>query len=134
MEGVSKLFITAALFYLVAGTVLGFLMAFKSGKWVLRLMPAHAHMNLLGWVSMLIFGFAYYLLPMAAGRPLYSQGLPYLHFALSNIGLAGMAVLWTASRFPNSPVTPRSVWPFGLMVVVSLWIFIFNVAMTLYAW
>ncbi len=133
MEGVSKFFIIASLFYLVAGTSLGFLMAFKSGKWVLRLMPAHAHINLLGWVSMLIFGFAYYLVPMAAGRPMYSHSLPYVHFALANTGLVGMAVCWVASRFPNSPVSPRFVWPFGLMVVVSLWLFMFNVVMTLFA-
>jgi len=133
METVSKLFITAALFYIVAGTSLGVVMAFKSGKWVLRLLPAHAHLNLLGWTTMLIFGFAYYLIPMVAGRALFSERLPYLHFALSNAGLVGMAVVWSMSRVPGSPVSARLVWPFGLMVVASLWLFVFNVAMTLFA-
>lgn len=133
MEVISKLFIIASLFYLTVATSMGFVMAFKSGKWVLRLMPAHAHINLLGWISMLIFGFSYYLLPIAAGRPLYSSTLPYFHFALCNIGLLGMASVWIASRFPKSPVQPKHVWPFGASVIASLWIFIFNAAMTLFS-
>lgn len=130
MEGAGKLFMIAALFYLAAGTAMGFVMAFLKGKWTLRLMPAHTHVNLYGWVSQLIFGFAYSYLPTFAGRNLYSPTLPYLHFILGNIGLIGMASMFIGSRFPNSPISPKAVWPFGALVVLSAWLFIFNIAMT----
>ncbi|WP_417525872.1 hypothetical protein [Marinovum sp.] len=46
------------------------------------LSPAHAHLNLLGWVSMAIFGFYYHLVPGA------DEGvLPKAHFAASVGGL-----------------------------------------------
>src|SRR3989338_599131 len=85
-----------------------------------------------GWISMLIFGFAYSYLPTFAGKTLYSATLPYIHFICSNIGLIGMAGMWIGSRFPNSPVSPKLVWPFGALVILSVWLFIFNIAMTLF--
>jgi len=130
-EGAGRFFILASLFYLALGPVMGFMMAYLRGKWVLRLMPAHVHFNLLGWISMMIFGFSYSFLPLMAGKELYSHTLPYLHFVLGNAGLIGMASVWIGSRFPNSPVSPKLVWPFGAMVVISLWLYIFNILMTL---
>ena len=132
MEGIGRLFFAASLFYLAVGTAMGFAMAFLRGKWTLRLMPAHAHINFFGWISMLIFGFAYSYLPTFAGKTLYSATLPYIHFICSNIGLIGMAGMWIGSRFPNSPVSPKLVWQFGALVILSVWLFIFNIAMTLF--
>jgi len=132
MSLASKLFIIASVTYLLLATLMGFIMAWRSGKWVLRLMPSHAHFNLAGWVSMLIFGFAYFLLPVASGHGLYSERLPYVHFALANAGLLGMASVWAASRFPNSPIKTSFVWPFGLLYISSVWIFVFNLVMTLF--
>jgi cytochrome c/quinol oxidase subunit I len=131
MEGIGRFFLIASLFYLALGTAMGFTMAFLKGKWTLRLMPAHTHVNLYGWVSQLIFGFAYSYLPIFAGKALYSPTLPYIHLVLGNIGLIGMASMFIGSRFPRSPISPKAVWPFGALVVVSVWIFIFNIAMTL---
>lgn len=46
------------------------------------LSPAHAHLNLLGWVTLALFGVYYHLCPAAA------QGvLPKLHFALAVLGV-----------------------------------------------
>lgn len=81
---------------------------------------------------MLIFGLAYFPFAMASGHGLYSDRLPYLHFLLANIGLVGMAVMWAGSRFPNSPVKPSFVWPFGLLYIFSIWIFVSNLVMTLF--
>lgn len=132
-EGAGRYFILASFFYLGIGPLMGFMMAYLRGKWVLRLMPAHAHVNLLGWVSMMIFGFSYTFLPMLAGKELYSDMLPYVHLVLVNAGLVGMAVIWIGSRFPNSPISPVLVWPFGAMVVLSIWIYLFNMIMTFMA-
>ena len=130
MEGAGRLFIIASLVYLLIGPAMGFIMAFQRGKWVLRLMPSHAHINLAGWVSMMIFGFSYSFLPMMAGKELYSQTLPYVHFVLWNLGLVGMASVWIGSRFPKSPVKPSLVWPFGLMLYISVCIYVLNIALT----
>ena len=133
MEGAGKLFIMASLFYLVVGPAMGLVMAYKRGKWVLRLMPSHGHINLLGWISMMIFGFSYSFLPMMAGKELYSQALPYIHFSLWNLGLVGMASVWFGSRFPKSPIKPTLVWPFGLMLYISIWLYVINIGMTIFS-
>ena len=130
-EGAGKCFILASFFYLAAGPFMGFLMAYLRGKWVLRLMPAHTHFNIMGWISMMIFGFSYSFLPVLAGKELYSDTLPYVHFALGNVGLLGMGVVWIGSRFPKSPIKPKAIWPFGLMVFISFILYIFNMLMTL---
>ena len=82
---------------------------------------------------MMIFGFSYSFLPMMAGKELYSQTLPYIHFFLWNMGLVGMATIWIGSRFPNSPIKPKLVWPFGLMVYLSIWLYVINIAMTIFS-
>ena len=46
------------------------------------LSPAHAHLNLLGWVSFSIFAFYYHLVPDAA-----EGTLPQVHFTLAVSGL-----------------------------------------------
>lgn len=132
MEGPGKLFILTSFFYLAAGPAMGFIMAYLRGKWVLRMVSAHTHINLLGWVSMMIFGFSYSFLPILAGKELYSPALAYIHFFLGNTGLVGMAFVWIGSRFPKSPISPNLVWPFGLMVMTSFWLYIFNMVMTLF--
>lgn len=51
------------------------------------LAPAHAHVNLLGWVSFFLYGAFYMLVPNAA------QGLlPRIHYALSLIGAVIMTI------------------------------------------
>ena len=128
MPFISKLFFGASLAYLAFGTAMGLLMAIRRGKWTLRLMPSHAHMSLLGWASGFLFSLAYMIVP----GPLYSQSLPYYHFVLWNAGLAGMALMWALSRFPKSPVPPGLVAPFGALAIVSLWLFMINMALTVF--
>jgi cbb3-type cytochrome oxidase subunit 1 len=52
--------------------------------------PAHVHMNLLGFVTMIIFGVGYQILPRMMGYGLHSPRLAVLHWWLANIGLALM--------------------------------------------
>lgn len=51
------------------------------------LMPVHAHLNLLGWVSFFLYGAFYFLVP-AAARGL----LPKMHYGLSLVGLIVMMI------------------------------------------
>jgi cytochrome c oxidase cbb3-type subunit 1 len=59
------------------------------GKWIVL---AHAHINLLGWVEMAIFGALYYVVPKVAKRPIYSMRLVKIHFWMHNVGLIGMVL------------------------------------------
>ena len=50
--------------------------------------PAHVHMNLLGFMAMMIAGVAYHVIPRFTGHPLHSRQLAGLHWWVANIGLA----------------------------------------------
>ena len=81
-------FIRSSLVWLALGVILGLWMVFDPQAIVYR--AAHMHANLLGFVSMMIFGVAYHVIPRFAGRPLFSTGIARVHVWLANIGLASM--------------------------------------------
>ncbi|NIP56847.1 MAG: hypothetical protein GWM92_01845 [Gemmatimonadetes bacterium] len=86
-------FIRSSLVWLVIGLAIGISMAFAPGSHLVY-RPAHVHANLLGFVSMMIFGVAYHVMPRFAGRPLPSRRLPATHLWLANGGLALMVGGW----------------------------------------
>lgn len=94
-------FVRAALLYLLAGVGLGLAMGIApaDSNFLYYLLPSHTHLNLLGFVCMLIFGLAYHILPRFTGRLLYSPKLAWLHFFLANIGVLGMSVFFFLNRY-----------------------------------
>jgi len=56
----STLSFQAAVLFAIAGMIWGIVMAISQDH---SAMPAHAHLNLLGWVSLFLFGFYYHLHP-----------------------------------------------------------------------
>lgn len=56
----SSLSFQAAVLLVVAGMIFGIVMAASGDH---SAMPAHAHLNLLGWVSLFLFGIFYHLHP-----------------------------------------------------------------------
>ncbi|MBR9865256.1 MAG: hypothetical protein GYB24_17650 [Rhodobacteraceae bacterium] len=82
MRGVSLGFLVLAILSAVCGMIWGIIMAATADH---SLAPAHAHLNLLGWVTMAIFAFYYHLVPSAA------EGLlPRIHLGLAATGLIGI--------------------------------------------
>ncbi|HEY8342923.1 MAG TPA: hypothetical protein VIK75_08030, partial [Calditerricola sp.] len=75
MKGYTKWFILASILYLVLGTMLGTLFFFHPA--LLALKPVHAHLNLLGFLSMMVYGVLYHVLPRFLARPLYSERLAW---------------------------------------------------------
>lgn len=67
MPQISNWFFRLAVCWLLAGITLGLVMAASHDH---SAFPAHAHMNLLGWVSMSIFAVFYRLFPAAAASKL----------------------------------------------------------------
>ena len=88
MEWFVKAFVKASLAWLALGVTLGVAMA-AHPLWVIY-RPAHMHMVLLGFVTMMIFGVAYHVIPRFAGFPLFSRRAAGIHWWMSNAGLALM--------------------------------------------
>lgn len=88
MTAYVRRFIRSSLFWLGVGVLLGVLMAVSPAAVQYR--PAHMHANLLGFVSMMIFGVAYHVVPRFTGHPLHTPRLAAAHLWIANAGLAGM--------------------------------------------
>jgi cbb3-type cytochrome oxidase subunit 1 len=104
MEWFVKAFIRASLAWFALGVLLGIAMAIHP-PWVIY-RPAHAHMNVVGFLTMMVFGVGYQLLPRLFGHGLWSRKLAVAHWWLANVGLAGMVAGFVA----QPSVGARSAW------------------------
>lgn len=82
MRGVAFGFLLLATLCVVGGMVWGIVMA-ASGDHALR--SAHAHLNLVGWATMAVFGIYYALTPAAA-----VSMLARIHLGLAAVGVAAL--------------------------------------------
>ena len=98
MEPFVRNFVRASLLWLGVGVLLGVWMAVAPYHAAVY-RPAHMHANLLGFVSMMIFGVAYHVLPRFAGNPLWSRRLAAVHVWVANAGLALMVAGWIGRVF-----------------------------------
>ena len=79
MRGVALWFFASAVIYVTLGMLFGIWMSASHDH---GLASAHAHLNLVGWVTMAIFGVYYHLVPGAA-----QHRLATLHFVLATAGV-----------------------------------------------
>jgi len=93
MEKVIVWYLRMSVLYFVAGAAVGFLMILNPGDTGLYV-SAHAHLNLLGFMSMMIYGVGYHILPRFSGQHIYSPKLMHVQFWVANAGLIGMAIGW----------------------------------------
>lgn len=100
MDWFVKAFIRASLAWFALGILLGIAMAADPAWLVYR--PAHAHMNVVGFLTMMVFGVGYQLLPRLFGHPLNSRRFAVGHWWAANAGLGGMIV-----GFVVRPHAPR---------------------------
>lgn len=84
MPRISNLFFKAAILFLIVGIGIGIHMSISQNH---NAVGAHAHINLLGWVTSTLFGVYYALNPAKAERR-----LAFIHFGVYTIGVAVMAV------------------------------------------
>jgi hypothetical protein len=84
MPRIANLFFKTAILFLIIGIGIGLQMAISQNH---NVIGAHAHINLLGWVTSAIFGGYYALNPAKAeGR------LPLLHYGIYTAGVVIMVV------------------------------------------
>lgn len=104
MDPFVRRFIRASLAWLGVGVLLGISMAFFPGR-ALAYRPAHVHANLLGFVSMMIFGVAYHVIPRFTGNPLHNRALAAAHLWVANAGLALLVSGWIVRVHRFAPGT-----------------------------
>lgn len=100
----NRSFIAAALLWALLGGLLGVAWLGWPGRLPALALRAHAHLMLVGFVGMMIFGIALHVLPRFTGRALLSERLGDASFALANLGLPVMVLGWlsgstAAARF-----------------------------------
>jgi cytochrome c oxidase cbb3-type subunit 1 len=96
MRGHIVRFFVLSVFNLFIGTLLGVMQTFPGlAQWIRESGPAghlidplaHAHINLVGGVTVGMMGLFYYVLPKLVGRPIYSTLLATMSFWFSMLGV-----------------------------------------------
>ena len=131
MDKIPRLFIKAGLVYLGLSTVLGLLITIGPGYSFM-----HSHFGMLGWLSFMVFGICYQIVPRYSGRRLFSETLPLIHFWLANIGLVGLTLSYPFMRMYMLKGYDYSdaltmVMLFGIIETVSIFMFIINIWKTM---
>jgi lipid-A-disaccharide synthase-like uncharacterized protein len=124
MDRITKAFVVASLAWFAAAAVLGVWLATTNAPEWARF--AHVHFNLLGFMAMMIYGIGYFILPRFNARPLRWPGLVPVHFWISNIGLAGMALTYV-----ERPSTGFNL--FSGLSGLGVLLFVVNLAATILA-
>lgn len=128
MDWFVRAFFKASLTWLGLGVTLGLAMAAMPGWIIYR--PAHLHLNLLGFVAMMIFGVAYHVVPRFTGHPLFSTRLAGMHWWVSNGGLLLLATGFAVTPHAHS----QGAWILaigGLFSAVGAYAFILNIWRTI---
>ncbi len=119
MKGVAYWFFLSGVIYVTLGMLWGIEMGIRQS---FAMAPAHAHLNLAGWVTMALFGIYYHLVPRAAAR-----GLARLHFAVATLGVFGLVPGIAVSVATGSE---GLVIAGSLLTFASMLIFLYTVATT----
>jgi cbb3-type cytochrome oxidase subunit 1 len=123
MPPLTRLFIKSALVYLVAALVAGALLALPvdaaAHPILTAFAPTYLHLLMIGWLTQLIFGVAYWMFPRyTRERPRGSRALAATTYATLNAGLLLRAVAEPAVALRAGPA-----WGWALAAsAVLLWL------------
>jgi hypothetical protein len=114
MPPITRVFIKVALAYFVIALLTGVLLAaapwLPMPLWIAALNPVYFHLFMVGWVTQLISGVAYWMFPkFSREQPRGSDPLAWSTFALLNLGLALRIIAEPANTF-----APGGVWGYLL--------------------
>lgn len=88
---------------------------------------AHAHLMLVGFVGMMIFGVGLHVLPRFTGHNLFSERLADAQFWLANLGLLAMVAGWLFTMHVVSSLGGAALW-------LAFALFALNVTATVRPW
>ncbi|HDH34142.1 MAG TPA: hypothetical protein ENG88_01655 [Nitrospirae bacterium] len=127
MERVIVWYLRMSVIYFVLGVVIGFTLLLWPDE-ALYYIPVHVHLNLLGFMSMMIYGVGYHILPKFSGAFIHSPRIMNIQFWVANAGLIGMAISWPFMLRGESEI-PLIV--FSFMTVVAAVLFAYNMLKTI---
>jgi len=119
----NRLYVTIGLLYGLAGGLLMLIRLADPSLVPGRSIQVHAHMMLLGFVLMTIYGVGLHVIPRFGGYPLRSERLATLQFWLANFGLPLMIAGWFLPA-------ERLVMAGGLLTVAAMALFGVNMVLT----
>lgn len=132
MDRFVRNFIIMSIAYLAIASVLGIIILHHPQYMNLKFV--HSHLNMLGWVSMMIYGVGYHILPRFAGKPLRFPKMGEAQFWLANIGLVGMLFFYMIhTGQPGNKLFLDLSAVFGGIEMVSIFLFFTNMLATLTA-
>lgn len=126
---ISRRFIIAGALYFAAGITSGVIGTLLPGPEHLR--TVHSHINLLGFVGMTIYGFAYWAVPYFTGHKIKSLFLANVQFWLANIGLIGFSITNVIYAYVMIAPVRLAIGPFAAMEALSGYLFAYNIIATL---
>ncbi|MBF0517207.1 MAG: cbb3-type cytochrome c oxidase subunit I [Nitrospirae bacterium] len=130
MDSYVKNFIIASVVYLGLSSLIGIMMMASPTHLTFKFV--HSHLMLLGWVTMMIYGVGYHVLPRFAGRVIKSRKAAEAQFWLANIGLIGMVICYSIPMSSTQEGILRMLGAvFGVMEAVSIMLFVYNMLATL---
>lgn len=123
---ITGFYLSASLFYLIVTAVAGLLLSINLYKPYIKInhlqyLDLHAHVAFVGWVSFVVMGVAYKLIPMFTLSHNYSNKTSLWALILINIGLLGIS---TVMHYEN--VTFFN-YIFVLLIVVGIFLFLYQV-------
>jgi len=131
MDNYPRLFIKAGLIYAFLGAALGVTIAIDPSLSV-RLRFVHIHVNLLGFMAMMVAGVAFHVLPRFSARKLpWPAGMKY-QFILQNTGLLGMVALHSLGGWQGGMAHSAFIF-FAILAGIAFAIMFYNLYFVLSA-
>jgi cytochrome c oxidase cbb3-type subunit 1 len=131
MDKYAKAFVKASMIYLGIGAITGIgMVLWPDIRFAVT--RVHTHINLLGFMAMMIYGVGYHILPRFMGRPVYSHRLGNLQAWLANITLTGLSISWILETLQGGIWRSLAIL-FGIGQVFSIFLFIVNLWMSMVA-
>ena len=122
MDPVAKNFIRMSVIYFAIAAVIGAHFMFNRA-YHHQLFHAHVHVMLLGWISMMIYGVGYHILPRFNGNPVAFPNIAVAHFFVANIALVGFAGTWGLYKLGYSKMPEQG---FAVLNAIGVFLFVIN--------
>lgn len=152
------MFMVMSVIHLFVGTIQGVIQTFPSAaQWIREAGPAghlidplaHAHINLVGGVTMGMMGLFYYVIPKILMRPIYSRILAIGSFWFSTIGVIGFfstlvifgliegnmvlsGMSYGQALQTVGPIHHIMIVSFAFLMGFGYWAFIINILLTIF--
>lgn len=131
MPALTRWFIRSALVYLVVALFLGVLQAggLLWGWNLPAIFPVYIHLFVVGWLTLMIFGVAYWMFPKySRDRPRLSEPVGWAVFILINLGLVLRLISEPLTGAPSGAiwgwllaVSAFFQWLAGMLFVANTW-------------